>query len=165
MRGGEAFSAFDDGERDEIWPWLEGFDGLIPSLATFFKDILYLERLANCVKQLTGDNVQVSQAFKRLFVPVDPDNGRVRIPDSQTKIQVAENTFFYRQGTRGDQADLGYRQIIAYAMWHFADMPKEPVRDDHVMQPAAMADRAVLRRFADLADELGFTSPRIKCLQ
>ncbi|ELR06586.1 hypothetical protein VC83_05451 [Pseudogymnoascus destructans] len=50
-------------------------------------------------------------------------------------------------------------------MRHFADMPKEPVKEDRVMQPAAIADRAVLRRFADLADQLGFTSPRIKHLQ
>jgi len=50
-------------------------------------------------------------------------------------------------------------------MRHFADMPKELVKEDRVMQPAAMADRAVLRRFANLANHLGFTSPRIKRLQ
>jgi hypothetical protein len=71
----------------------------------------------------------------------------------------------YGQGTRGDQVDLGYRQIIAFAMRHFADMPKEPVKEDRVMQPAPMADRAVLRRFADLADQLGFSSIRIKHLR
>ncbi|KFX95974.1 hypothetical protein V490_03610 [Pseudogymnoascus sp. VKM F-3557] len=165
VRGGEVFSAFDDCERDDIWSRLECVEGLIPSLATFFKDIGYLERLANCVKRLTGDNVQISHAFKQLFSPVDPQDGRVRITDGQARIQVAENAFVYGQGTRGDQVDLGYRQIIAYAMRHFADMPKEPVKEDRVMQPAAMADRAVLRRFADLADQLGFTSPRIKHLQ
>ncbi|OAF54638.1 hypothetical protein VC83_08804 [Pseudogymnoascus destructans] len=159
------FSAFDDSERDDIWSWLKCVEGLIPFLATFFKDIGYLERLANCVKQLTGDNVQISHAFKQLFSPVDQEDGRVRIMDGQAKIQVAENAFVYGQGTRGDQVDLGYRQIIAYAMRHFADMPKEPVKEGHVMQPAAMADRAVLRRFADLADQLGFTSTRIKHLQ
>ncbi|KAL5352248.1 hypothetical protein ACLOAV_002195 [Pseudogymnoascus australis] len=151
--------------RDDIWSRIECVEGLIPSLATFFKDIGYLERLANCVKRLTGDNVQISHAFKQLFSPVDQQDGRVRITDGQAKIQVAENAFVYGQGTRGDQVDLGYRQIIAYAMRHFADMPKEPVKEDRVMQPAAMADRAVLRRFADLADQLGFTSPRIKHLQ
>jgi hypothetical protein len=165
VRGGEVFSAFDDCERDDIWSRVECVEGLIPSLATFFKDIGYLERLANCVKRLTGDNVQISHAFKQLFSPVDQQDGRVRITDGQAKIQVAENAFVYGQGTRGDQVDLGYRQIIAYAMRHFADMPKEPVKEDRVMQPAAMADRAVLRRFADLADQLGFTSPRIKHLQ
>ncbi|ELR09839.1 hypothetical protein GMDG_04322, partial [Pseudogymnoascus destructans 20631-21] len=139
--------------------------GLIPSLATFFKDIGYLERLTNCVKQLTGNNVQISHAFKQLFSPVDQEDGRVRIMDGQAKIQVAENAFVYGQGTRGDQVDLGYRQIIAYAMRHFADMPKEPVKEGRMMQPAAIADRAVLRRFADLADQLGFTSTRIKHLQ
>ncbi|OBT79449.1 hypothetical protein VF21_02102 [Pseudogymnoascus sp. 05NY08] len=165
VRGGELFSAFDDWERDDIWSRLTCVEGLIPSLATFFKDIRYLERLANCVKQLTGDNVQISHAFKHLFSPVDQEDGRVRIMDGQTKIQVAENAFVYGQGTRGDQVDLGYRQIIAYAMRHFADMPREPVKEGRVMQPAAMADRAVLRRFADLADQLGFTSTRIKHLQ
>ncbi|OBT50791.1 hypothetical protein VE04_09038 [Pseudogymnoascus sp. 24MN13] len=165
VRGGEVFSAFDDCERDDIWSRIECVEGLIPSLATFFKDIGYLERLANCVKRLTGDNVQISHAFKQLFSPVDQQDGRVRITDGQAKIQVAENAFVHGRGPRGDQVDLGYRQIIAYAMRHFADMPKEPVKEDRVMQPAAMADRAVLRRFADLADQLGFTSPRIKHLQ
>ncbi|ELR07358.1 hypothetical protein GMDG_08373 [Pseudogymnoascus destructans 20631-21] len=165
VRGGELFSAFDDCERDDIWSRLTCIDGLIPSLATFFKDIRYLERLANCVKQLTGDNVQISHAFKQLFSPVDQEDGRVRIMDGQTKIQVAENAFVYGQGTRRDQVDLGYRQIIAYAMRHFADMPREPVKECRVMQPAAMADRTVLRHFADLADQLGFTSTRIKHLQ
>ncbi|OBT40265.1 hypothetical protein VE00_09861 [Pseudogymnoascus sp. WSF 3629] len=50
-------------------------------------------------------------------------------------------------------------------MRHFAHMPKEPVKEDRVMQPAPMADRVALRLFADLADQLGFTSPRIKHLQ
>ncbi|ELR07186.1 hypothetical protein GMDG_08313 [Pseudogymnoascus destructans 20631-21] len=136
--------------------------GLIPSLATFFKDIGYLEHLTNCAKQLMGDNVQISHAFKQLFSPVNQEDGRVQIMDGQAKIQVAENAFVYEQGTRGDQVDLRYQQIIAYAMRHFADMPKEPVKEGRMMQPAAMA---VLRRFADLADQLGFTSTRIKHLQ
>ncbi|ELR03478.1 hypothetical protein GMDG_06208 [Pseudogymnoascus destructans 20631-21] len=144
---------------------VECVEGLIPSLATFFKDIGYLERLTNCIKRLTGDNVQISHAFKQLFSPVDQKDSRIRITDGQAKIQVAENAFVYGQGMRRDQVDLGYWQITAYAMRHFADMPKEPVKEDRVMQPAAMADRAVLRRFADLADQLGFTGPRIKHLQ
>ncbi|ELR10091.1 hypothetical protein VC83_07580 [Pseudogymnoascus destructans] len=154
VHGGEVFSAFDDSERDDIWSQLKCVEGLIPS-----QDIGYLERLANCVKQLTGDNVQISHAFKQLFSPVDQEDGRVQIMDGQAKIQVAENAFLYGQGMRGDQVDLRYQQIIAYAMQHFADMPKEPVKEGCVMQPAVMADRAVLRRFADLADQLGFTVP------
>ncbi|KFY02484.1 hypothetical protein V490_00485, partial [Pseudogymnoascus sp. VKM F-3557] len=39
VRGGELFSAFDDWERDDIWSRLTCVEGLIPSLATFFKDI------------------------------------------------------------------------------------------------------------------------------
>ncbi|KFY64740.1 hypothetical protein V496_03055 [Pseudogymnoascus sp. VKM F-4515 (FW-2607)] len=136
-----------------------------PRASTADAEFLRIRVRPNSISRDLLQRHRISHAFKQLFSAVDPQGGRVRITDGQAKVQVAENAFVYGQGTRGDQVDLGYRQIIAYAMRHFADMPKEPVKQDRVMQPAAMADRAVLRRFADLADQLGFTSPRIKHLQ
>ena len=60
---------------------------------------------------------------------------------------------------------MEYRQIIAYTIQYFADIPKEPVKEDCIIQPTPIADRVVLRRFADLANQLGFNSSRIKHLQ
>ncbi|KAH6721992.1 hypothetical protein BKA61DRAFT_451319, partial [Leptodontidium sp. MPI-SDFR-AT-0119] len=53
LRAGEIFSAFDDSEREDIWSKLSMVEGLIPSLHTFFMDVLYLENCVNCVKRLT----------------------------------------------------------------------------------------------------------------
>jgi hypothetical protein len=50
--GGQVFSAFGDRERASIWDQLRLVDGLIPSLFTFFQDLLYLQPCANYVKRL-----------------------------------------------------------------------------------------------------------------
>src|SRR4051812_25643589 len=53
IHGGRIFSAFSDPEREEIWRRLQMFEGLVPSLYTFFRDVLYLELLTNSVRRLT----------------------------------------------------------------------------------------------------------------
>ncbi|KAH6696623.1 hypothetical protein BKA61DRAFT_441268, partial [Leptodontidium sp. MPI-SDFR-AT-0119] len=53
LRAGEIFSAVDDSKREDIWSKLSIVEGLIPSLYTFFIDVLYLENYVNCVKRLT----------------------------------------------------------------------------------------------------------------
>lgn len=47
---GQAFAEFRDEERRIIWNRMKDFDGLIPSLYTFFEDFKYLESCAHCVK-------------------------------------------------------------------------------------------------------------------
>ena len=49
---GQTFSDFSEQERAAIWKNLRSFDGLIPTLYTFFEDFKYLESCANCVKRL-----------------------------------------------------------------------------------------------------------------
>lgn len=51
---GRAFGGFSDKERQVIWSRMQRFDGLIPSLYTFFEDLKYLEACAYCVKRLCG---------------------------------------------------------------------------------------------------------------
>jgi hypothetical protein len=147
-------------ERGEIWRRLERVDGFIPSLATFFEDVDYLELLSDCVRRLTGSKLKktVSEHLELLFTGVNQEDGRV-------KIQVGEGSFVYERGTRTDQIDLGCRQIWAFAMRYYPDMPKDKMKKDRVKKAEPKADPAVLRRFGDLANALGFKSPGILKLQ
>lgn len=94
----------------------------------------------------------MSRTLEQRFSGVNQEHGRV-------KVQVAEDALAHGQGTCADQVDLGCRQIFAYAMRHYPYMPKKPVKRDCVKRAAPTADPAVLRRFADLADQLGFADP------
>jgi hypothetical protein len=64
-----------------------------------------------------------------------------------------------------DCEDLAYRQIYAYAMRNYLDMPKEHTRDNTLVKSVVKADKAVLREFADLAELLGFKSAKITALR
>ncbi|PVH71507.1 hypothetical protein DL98DRAFT_435016, partial [Cadophora sp. DSE1049] len=96
-------------------------EGLILLIHTFFKDVIYLENCVNYVKRLTtlssGQSLLI--VIKRRFTSVNQEPGQV-------KVQVTEDEFIYRQGTPEEQADLGYRQIYAFAMRYWPDMPKKP---------------------------------------
>lgn len=135
-------------------------EGLIPSLHTLFRDVGYLEHCVNCVKRLTALSPQqsLSRSMKGRFTGANQRHGRV-------KVQVTEGKFVYRQGTPEDQVDFGYRQLYAFAMRHWPDMPKEPEIEDPQMKAPTKADEATLGHFADLAAELGFHSDQITDLQ
>ena len=155
------FKAFSADERGEIWRRLEKVDGFIPSLATFFEDVDYLVLLADCVKRLTGGKLEkaVSVYLELLFTSINQEDGRV-------KVQVGEGPFLWGRGTRADQIDLGCRQIWAFAIRYYPDLPKDKLKKDRVKKAELKADPAILRRFGDLANTLGFESPRIlKLLQ
>jgi hypothetical protein len=93
----------------------------------------------------------LANAMKRKFTGVNQRQG-------QLKVQISENKFIYRKGTPEDQIDYGYRQLHAFAMRDWPDMPKEPEKEDPRMKAPTRANLATLRRFADLATELGFHS-------
>jgi hypothetical protein len=67
--GEQIFSAFSMREREQIWARLEILDGLIPSLFTFFRDIIYLQLCVDCVKRLVyvpcGIKSTVSSSLRR----------------------------------------------------------------------------------------------------
>ncbi|CAG8978002.1 hypothetical protein HYALB_00000671 [Hymenoscyphus albidus] len=160
LRAGEIFRAFNDSEREDIWSRLQMIEGLIPSFYTLFRDVQYLEHCVNCVKRLTALSPQqtLSTSMKGRFTGVNQRQG-------QLKVQVAEDKFIYKHGTPQDQVDFGYRQIHAFAMRNWPNMPKEPGTEDPQMKTPIKADLDTLRRFADLAAELGFKSDQITNLQ
>jgi hypothetical protein len=160
--GGQVFSAFSKREREQIWARLEIFDGLIPSLFTFFRDITYLQLCVDCVKRLVyvprGINSTVPSYLRRRIT-------YVRGGECRVVIQVAEDRFISRPGSLEERADLGIRQLYACAMRDYPDMPREPEPGNRVKKSAVRANRAVLRRLADLAARLGFVSEEIKTLR
>ncbi|KAI9770687.1 MAG: hypothetical protein M1839_003071 [Geoglossum umbratile] len=158
--GGQVFSAFSDHERQDIWERVQLVEGVIPSLFTFFKDILYLHECAACMRRLLSltPRETVFSTLERRFTGVNQRDGFVIE-------QIAEDSFISKPGCLADQVDLGVRQLVAYAMRHLYDMPQESKKDDRVMKSTVNVDKAVLRRFADLAERLGFESPEITNLK
>ncbi|KAI9767338.1 MAG: hypothetical protein M1840_005747 [Geoglossum simile] len=158
--GGQVFSAFSDHKRQDIWERVQLVEGVIPSLFTFFKDILYLHECAACMRRLLSltPRETVFSTLERRFTGVNQRDGFMIE-------QVAEDSFISKPGCLADQVDLGVRQLVAYVMRHLYDMPLESKKDDRVMKSTVNVDKAVLRRFADLAKRLGFESPEITNLK
>ena len=159
MRGGKIFGAFNDQEREHILTKLLLVDGLIPSLHTF-RDLQYLQACIDCVKRLISLCPE-----QTLFNAMECAFTGINQRDRQVTLQVAESELIYRPGTVADQVNLGYQQIHAYAMRNFLNMPKELQGENLRAIPNKEADKAVLRKFAELAQCLGFGSPEINTLK
>jgi len=158
--GGAIFSNFTRDQREGIWRRLSGFRGLVPSIRSFFRNHVYVEACMNCMKRLTSlrPGETVSNAVERTF-------SSTILGMDHTVIEVTESTFRSRPASLGDRVELGCRQLYAYAMRHFLDIPREPQTRDCRATSIAKADPAVLRGFADLASRLGFDSPEIMALR
>jgi hypothetical protein len=82
----------------------------------------------------------LSNTMKRRFTGVNQRQG-------QLKIQVAEDKFIYRQGSPEDQVDFGCRQIHAFAMRNWPDMPKEPEIEDLPLQSRQIPQKTGYRGY------------------
>ena len=149
-QGRAIFSAFTDHERDQILDTLLMVDGLILTFSSFFRDLNYLELLVDCLKRLVTvlKRGSVCETIQSKYTGVNQQEGQVKI---QVTEQVTEDTFIYRPGTDADRVDLGWRQLVAFAMRHYPYMPRDLIRGDAVRKATTRADQAVLRQFADLA--------------
>ncbi|ETN44455.1 uncharacterized protein HMPREF1541_10636 [Cyphellophora europaea CBS 101466] len=162
LLSGQIFTAFSRAEREEIWHALQSIDCVIPSLYTFFEDVKYLHDCANCLKRLIKlpRGSTISLALQRNF----PYNYNA---DGQCVIETAESTFVVRSQPT-DALNLGYRQLWAFAMRHYREMPAEAKKDSKDLLARAAVERAdegVLSEFAALADRLGFHSSKIQALK
>lgn len=140
---GEIFNAFSANQRAGIWGRLQLIDCPIPSLYTLFEDINYLLVLVHCLKRLTSISLNntISTALERAFSKK-------------------------RSSTPIDQCDFGIRELYAYAMRHFLDMPREANTKNALAKPTVRVDRMVLREVAKCASQLGgFKSPEITKLR
>lgn len=160
IKSGEVFAKFTDAERKRIWKRLrskEACDCIVPSLHTFFRDVLYLELCANGVKRLatlSKNQPTVRRAMRHTFRPNRTD---------EYPIQTSEASFCQTADRQADQFELGYRQVWLFAMRHYPDMPKEPTTQNIVAKSnRGKADEAILHGMAALARKLGFESPQVR---
>ena len=158
--GGTIFSAFGEEDRAGIWARVQAVDDLIPSLDTLFENLNYLKVLNDCMTRLVspspGDTVSTA-----LFKAFSDTNQR---PD-RAIIQVTESSFSSSPASSADQADLGVRQLYAYAMRHYLQMPRDLKGKELLARHTTNVDRTVLHEFADLAERLGFESAEITALK
>jgi hypothetical protein len=64
-----------------------------------------------------------------------------------------------------DCLDLGDQQIYAYAIHYVLKMPYECIKENILIKLIVKVDKIVLCRFANLAKQLGYQSPKISNLK
>jgi hypothetical protein len=161
LASGEIFREFSVAERNRMWDWLRCYDGIIPSLRTFFKDIEYLKSCGDALKRLikpSQSHPTIQKAFKYHRAPaLSAEEGFA--------IQTSESTFGMRSMSRGTYRELAYRQIWLYSMRHYPKMPRDPTKPNRLAKASnEKADEAVIYDMAVLAYKLGFRSPNITTL-
>ena len=151
---GEVFPQFGETERSGIWNRMSTYDGIIPSIHTFFRDTAYLEACATGVRQLaviSKNEPTVRAALKHVY---NPDMTR-----GTCLVQTSEARFRNHTGPSMDSFELAYRQIWLFAMRHYPEMAKEATSKKVIAKAIrGRADEVVLHNMATLAQKLGFDS-------
>lgn len=151
---GQVFTDFDESERMTIWEKLRSFNGLIPSLYSFFEDFKCFESWAHCLSRL----FTVTKATVRKTM----DSLRACPISDVCLIQTSGSAFSNRVEPAERHFDIAYRQMWLYAMRHYPQMPRDPKRKTRLAKPAnATADEYVVSDMACLARRLGFQSDEI----
>jgi len=165
LRKGEIFSAFNLDRRMEIWAKLQAWEGLIPTLWTFFEDFKYLKACAHWVKSLvrvpSGGTLYTAMA--RSFSETNQKRGKCMV-------QEAESAFTFRSSNTQNRVALHYRQVFLYVMRHLRELsPRstklEPKPSERKIRTTKDPNQSVLYGLADLAERLGFQSEKISDLK
>lgn len=156
---GKIFGAFSSQERACFFHRLSQYHSLIPSLHTFFRNFTCWEACVQSAKHLTTwtRRETVMSAFERCYTGANQH-------DDKVLIQVDESNFAVTSGNSNDRIELGYRQIMAFAMRHLLQLPRRASDDSATVRPRLNASKGLLYRFARLAFRLGFESPEIHAL-
>jgi hypothetical protein len=160
---GQVFAEFNVDERSAIWARMKGYDGLIPSLHTFFEDFKYLESCVHCLRRLLSwSHRSVKESMSAMFDP-DSASGENHPEAGMCIIQTSESTFRLLHATEAECLEAGYQQLWLYAMRHYPLMPPDPKNTDDLMAKPTRAspDPRVIYDMAHLAHRLGFRSPEI----
>ena len=163
VQKGRIFGGFDEKEREEIWRRVLAVsrDQLIPSLFSFFADINYLQRPADCMKRLLDpmDDDPTSNTLRSRFADT------IRRADT-CMVQVSETTLVDRPGSAAEQFDLAYRVLWLSAMRVYKDIPPQQNKTaaDLLAKPDTSGNESVLSEFAGLAYQLRFDTGQIRSL-
>lgn len=165
LKKGEIFGAFNMDRRMEIWAKLHAWEGLVPTLWTFFENFKYIEACANCVKNLITVPFRgtLYTAMARSFSETTQTRGKYII-------QEAESVFALRSSNTQDRVALHYREIFLYVMRHLRELSPgstkvEPKPTERKSRMTKDPDKSALYGLADLAERLGFKSTEISDLK
>jgi hypothetical protein len=160
LQQGRIFKFFGSSEREKIWinVLAVSTERLIPSLQTFFDDVKYLQRPAECIKRLTGHGASGSSlaSLKYRFTDVGQH-------PNDCIFQVSETKFETRPGNHDDRREIGYRTVWICAMRNCLEISaKENKRGkDRLAKNSYKEDETVDCRFGCLAYRVGFESSAI----
>lgn len=107
MISGEVLGEFSEMERSNMWERMQQFDGLIPSLHTFFRDMDYLEACADAVKQL----FPLSKTHPTLWSVISYSYAHPVASGDDCLIQTTESQLSRRPSDNVNYLDLVYRQV------------------------------------------------------
>ncbi|KAL3705906.1 hypothetical protein TMatcc_006915 [Talaromyces marneffei ATCC 18224] len=161
LHSGKVLSNFNLSERARMWKWLRDYDGIIPTLRTFFRDIKYLKECGNAMKLLINfskTEPTVRQALQCCYSPRDS-------LEEGCLIQTSEDTFESRFGSLEVQQELSYRQLWLHAMRVYPRISRTlPTPNSLAKSQNKTLDALVVYEMAMFAHKLGFQSPAIKKL-
>lgn len=163
---GQAFPEFSEEERRIIWTRMQSFDGLIPSLYTFFEDFKYLESCAHCIKRLfSPSSSSVRETMSSMFIP-SLEEGLLGSAAAECIIHTSESTVRRQPATDMERLETAYLQVWLYTMRHYPLMPPNPKKDCELLAKAARAkpDERAIYEMAELARQLGFRSKEIDAI-
>ncbi|PGG99690.1 hypothetical protein AJ80_09304 [Polytolypa hystricis UAMH7299] len=153
---GQIFADFDEDGRAAIWEKLRLFNGLVPSLHSFFEDFKCLESWAHCLTRLfAAGRYTIHDTMRDLRI-------HPGATDAASLVQTSESGFSSRAVPAAAHFHLAYRQMWLYAMRHYPEMPRDAKRKSRLAKPqSATADECVVSDMARLARQLGFESDEI----
>lgn len=161
LKNGEIFGAFNMDRRMEIWARLQAWEGLVPTLRTFFENFKYIEACANRVKSLitVPSRGTLYTAMARSFSETTQKRGKCIV-------QEAESVFTYRPCNTQNRVALHYREVFLYVMRHLRELSPgstkvEPKPAERMIATMKDPNKSALFGLADLAERLGFKSAKI----
>jgi hypothetical protein len=159
---GQIFGAFSEHERETIWTRVlfVSSSRLIPSLFSFFRDVIYLTEPAHRMFMLVAPpqgHETLSSALQGAFVDSNAIEGKCML-------QASESSWVSMPGNQGERLDLGIRQLWLSAFRNWTDIAAlaKNKSGDCLAHRREYHDIAACRKFASLAYRLGFDSSQIR---
>ena len=165
LKTGGIFGASNMDRHMKIWARLQAWEGLVPTLRTFFENFKYIEACANHVKSLitVPSRGTLYTAMARSFSETTQKRGKCIVRE-------AESVFTYRSCDTQDRVALHYRQVFLYVMRHLrklslGSIKVEPKPAERMIRTTKDPNKSALYGLADLAERLGFGSAKISDLK
>ena len=105
-----------------------------------------------------GPKETLSAAIRKIYTNVNQSADSAFAQDNEATVEAVPASPAHR-------IDLGRRQLYAFAIRYYCEIPKRPSGKDLLTKPKATSDTTRLREMADLVNHLGFESSEIATLK